>query len=278
MINQTYADLLKTILNDGDKMTTRNHETYSHIRLQPVVFDSFPLVTVRKTAWKKALLEMEWFLSGDSECPNELLDWWDGQLDNENCLIDGYSWQFRRSIYIGYNGEYRHFDQFDQVAFIRNELKNHKNSRRLLMTTWNPGEMANITVANDNPNTPTCCHGVVIQFFVRNNKLHMTHYQRSADMLLGVPHNWVQYWAMLIYFAYHADLEIGSLQWLWGDAHIYNEESHTKTAYEIIEQAEDIDQDLKMIYNPTSEEFKASDFSIVGDIPKPAVITRPKLL
>jgi thymidylate synthase len=276
MINTAYANLLKTILDDGDKMTTRNHETYSHIRLQPVVFDSLPLVTVRTTAWKKALREMEWFLSGNSECPNELLDWWHGQLDKYGKLTDGYSTQFRDSATTDENGDLR---GFDQIKFIRNELKTHKNSRRLVMTTWNPGEMANITKANDNQNTPTCCHGVVIQFFVRNNKLHMTHYQRSADMLLGVPHNWVQYWAMLIYFAHHAYLEVGSLQWLWGDAHIYTEQSHLETAHAIIEKAEDIlGQDLRMFYNPTIEEFKASDFSIIGDIPKPLVSTKPKLL
>jgi len=273
--NKKYVCILKEIINAGDVVTTRNHEVYSHVNLPNVTFTTTPLVTLRKTAWKKALREMEWFLSGKATCPDELLDWWDGQLDVENLLLNGYGQQLRHSIF--FNSEYYEHDNFDQVKFIQDALKNNPNSRRLLMTTWNPGEMANITKANNNPNTPTCCHSIIVQFFVRNGRLSMKSYQRSADMLLGVPHNWIQSWAMLLWFAHHAGLKVGSMTWMWGDAHIYNEQSHIDTAETMISFYTGMDE-VKMVYTPTSEEFKASDFTIVGDIPDPIVNTRPKLL
>ena len=275
LANKKYVCILKEIINAGDLITTRNHEVFSHFDLPNVTFTTTPLVTLRKTAWKKALREMQWFLSGNTKCPDELLDWWDGQLDISGDLLDGYGGQLRTSTF--YDWKVADRNNFDQIAFIQDALKNNPNSRRLLMTTWNPGEMANITEANDNPNTPTCCHSIIVQFFVRNGRLSMKSYQRSADMLLGVPHNWIQSWAMLMWFAHHAGLKVGSMTWMWGDAHIYNEESHVDTAETMIRFYTGMDE-VKMVYTPTSEDFKASDFTIEGDIPDPIVTTRPKLL
>lgn len=274
--NEIYTNLLKQIMMDGDVVTTRNSEVYSHYDLPNVTFTSVPLVTLRKTAWKKALREMEWFLSGDSKCPEELLDWWDGQLNLQGHLLNGYGEQLRNSIYFDY--DYMEADSFDQVKFIQDALKNNPNSRRLLMTTWNAGEMARITDTNENPSTPTCCHSIVVQFFVRNGYLSMKTYQRSADMLLGATHNWVQSWAMLMWFAHHAGLKVGSMTWMWGDAHIYRESSHLRTVSDLIAFELTQDPPLTMVYTPTSEDFKASDFTIDGTIPDPVVTTRPKLL
>jgi thymidylate synthase len=273
--NRKYVCLLKEILNNGDSVTTRNSQVYSHFDLPNITFTELPLITLRKTAWKKALREMEWFLSGDSKCPDELLDWWKGQLNEDKWLIDGYGQQFRLSTF--YDRRIADRNHIDQIEFIQEALKHNPNSRRLLMTTWNAGEMAYITEANNNPNTPTCCHSIVVQFFVRNGRLSMKSYQRSADMLLGVPHNWIQSWAMLMWFAHHAGLKVGSMTWMWGDAHIYNEQSHVDTAETMIRFYTGMDE-VKMVYTPTSTDFKASDFTIVGEIPEPIVTTRPKLL
>lgn len=281
-VNEIYQYLLEEILTSGDKLITRNAEVHSHFNLPNIKFDEFPLITLRKPAWKKAIREMEWFMSGSPDCPDELLDWWKDQL-NEYYLayFGGYGVQLR------YSGDTLADtnEQFDQIKFILDSLKTNPNSRRLLMTTWNPKEMAFITEINENPNTPTCCHSIVIQFFVRNDKLSMKTYQRSADMLLGVPHNWIQSWAMLLYFAYHSNLEVGSITWMWGDAHIYNEESHITTAKAII-QSKERASEIKLIYKPESIEydnnnvpiFKTSDFYLEGEIPEPLVKTRPKLL
>jgi thymidylate synthase len=274
--NEIYTTLLKQIIMDGDVVNTRNSEVYSHYDLPNVTFTSVPLVTLRKTAWKKALREMEWFLSGDAKCPDELLDWWDGQLDKDGNYWNGYGNQLRHSTTTEPDEE--DISTFDQVRFIKKALKNNPNSRRLLMTTWNAGEMARITDTNENPNTPTCCHSIAVQFFVRNGCLSMKTYQRSADMLLGVPHNWVQSWAMLMWFAHHAGLKVGSMTWMWGDAHIYRETSHLSTVSDLIAFELTQDPPLSMVYTPTSEGFKASDFTIQGTIPCPVITTRPKLL
>lgn len=289
--NRIYNNLLSSIRVNGDLVETRNSKVKTFHLLDNTTFDRFPLITIRKTQWKKAIEEMAWFMSGDTTCPDNLLNWWKGQLNKDNKLLDGYSEQLR-------SYSYNLYGYFDQVNFILNGLQNNPNSRRLLMTVWNPAEMANITEKNKNPNTPTCCHSIVIQFFVRNGELHMKTYQRSADMILGIPHNWVQSWAMLMYFAHHSGLKVGTMTWMWGDAHIYEEESHVNTVDEIksLANQSNFEQEgselysyfwqnipVDLVYNPAPSDeavppFLADDFSIVGEIPQPLVKTKPKLL
>jgi thymidylate synthase len=283
--DKIYVNLLAQVLTEGDKVVTRNSITTSHFNLPNVTFTEFPLVTLKRTAAKKAISEMEWFMSGNSRCPENLLDWWEGQLNEDNRLISGYASQFRQFS----TDCYGYLETFDQIKFILEGLKTSPNSRRLIMTVWNPGEMANIPNANSNPNTPTCCHSIVVQFFVRQGKLHMKTYQRSADMLLGVPHNWTQSWTMLLYFAYHSSLQVGSMTWMWGDAHIYEEESHLQAVDTML--SDDVTDfglgsDITLTYQPEQVEydsngvpvFKASDFIISGEIPVPIVTNKIKML
>ncbi len=269
-VDSKYQELLTYIDSYGDEIVTRNSKVKSCFYLEPVDFYSTPLVTIRKTAWKTAIREMEWFISGNSKCPDELLPWWKNQLTHDGYYFDGYPEQFR------------HFhakESFDQIQFVIDGLRNNPNSRRLIITTWNPYEMANITERNNNPNCPSCCHGTILQFFVRNDYLHMISYQRSADMLLGVPHNWIQYWALLLYLAHRSDLKPKSMRWIFGDAHIYQVSSHITTTIQIINH--DIIPSIhepKLVYTPTSDEFKASDFKLIGEVPLPVVTIRPELL
>lgn len=275
--NCIYKNIISTLLLTGELVNTRNSDSYSCIDYPRILFTTTPLVSVRKTSWKKALREMEWFMSGDIKCPEELMDWWGGQLGHGNMYRGGYSDQLRKS-------GHSHHLQFDQINYILNGLKNNPNSRRLIATTWNPWDMANITVINNNSQTPSTCHGTLIQFFVRDSKIHMLVYQRSADILLGVPHNWIQYWALLLYFSTHSNLEKGSLMWLFGDLHLYDEESHIATAKQIIGCLPFKNNYHELKYSFSGEtflncpKFKASDFSMDGMIPQPMVLTRPKLL
>ena len=273
-INKLYQKKLGKTLIDGDVITTRGSKVHSNITLKPAIITSFPLVTTRKTAWKKAIREMEWFMSGKSECPEPLLDWWKGQLDPENFYLDGYSRQLRS---YGLNA-------FDQIAYVLHGLKNNPNSRRLIITTWESYSMARITNTNNNTQTPTCCHATMLQFFVRDGKLIMNHYQRSADMLLGLPHNWVQYWALLLYLAQHSGLIPGWIRWDLGDAHIYGDESHMHTAMAIID-AEPLSNACDLVYSYSggvdsygTPEFKVDDFTVTGEIPEPIVTKRPLLI
>lgn len=282
--DRKYREIIKRLLASNCLKQTRNAETFSLFASEQVVFKETPLVTVRKTAWKKAIREMEWFISGDTRCPDDLLDWWKGQLNKDNYLFFGYGQQFRKSVSQNIKGK---LEYFDQLKYILDGLVHNPNSRRLIMTSWNSGEMANITKMNDNPNTPTSCHSITIQFNVNDGKIDMFSYQRSADILLGVPHNWIQSYAFLLYLAYHSRLLAGKMIWQFGDLHLYNEESHIQIANQINDNMlREVTSKIHLRYIPKEIEyddnnvpiFKASDFYLEGNIPEPITTLRPKLL
>ena len=271
--DKRYCQLIHDIYLHGDTIIGRNGPTKRLFAPQPVRFQTTPLVTIRKTAWKKAIREMEWFLSGDATCPPELLDWWATQLNPDGQYIEGYSHQFR-----SFNGT------FDQISALIEGIKTHPFSRRHVITTWNPEFMGEICEINDNPNTPTPCHTSFAQFSVSSaGLLSMLSVQRSADMLLGVPHNWIQSWAFLLWLCVQTDYTPGDLTWIFGDAHIYCEESHievvTQMRYLLDNTVPSPLHSPRLIYNgKPGDEFKASDFEMVGKIPEPAITIRPTLL
>jgi hypothetical protein len=156
----------------------------------------------------------------------------------------------------------------------------------LVISTWNTKDMSEITSYNDNPKTPTNCHGSIIQCHVRDGKL--THDAVSAKrrhsfgcsaQLDSV------FFAACSILSHWSELEVGSLRWLFGDVHLYQEESHLACAKHILSIAcQTLDSACKLCYNPSVSwtgaipEFKASDFTMVGDVPDPIVTIRPKLL
>lgn len=277
--NIKYRELLIALYHCGDLLETRNGAVRSVIDYPPLVFHETPLVTWRKTAWKKALREMEWFLSGDALCPDALKDWWDGQLNPDGHYLGGYGEQLRHYESLFFSGG------FDQIRYLLSGIIRHPESRRLVATTWNPPEMAYITKINQNPKTPTSCHGTLIQCHVRAGKLHMTQYQRSADVLLGVPHNWIQYWALLLYLAHWSGLEPGSLRWIFGDLHLYLDPTHVECAEQFLTLDPlpaparcTLRYQPSVVWTGAIPEFKASDFAMEGEVPEPAIKIRPRLL
>jgi thymidylate synthase len=293
-IDFRYACLVDSCLLNGERIQTRNSGAYKVFAPTAIEATEFPLVQIRKTAWKKALRELEWFMSGNAHCPPELLDWWAGQLNPSNQLVDGYPWQLR-SFTVAGDGE----EAFDQVDFVLEALRNNPHSRRILLTTWNPAEMASITEANGNPNTPTTCHGTMIQYSVSPDAdgkpatLNAYHFQRSADLLLGLPHNLVQHWALLMFFAHHAGLKVGKLTYQIGDAHIYDEYSHLQVSIALIKwyqgMTDPVNNHPSLVYTPSGQldatgvpVFTASDFSLAfregEELSKPVTTIRPRLL
>jgi thymidylate synthase len=276
--DRVYASLLYMISQRGKKIHTRNGDRISYHFLPGTLLLDTPLITIRRTAWYTALREMEWFLSGEEKCPEILLKWWAGQLNPEGKLLNAYPKQFRRFGPLGYS--------FDQISFLLREIKEHPNSNRLILTAWHPADMATITIVNENPKTPTTCHNTMTQFFVRDGRLDMRTYQRSADMLLGVPHNWIQSYGLLLYLAWHTGFQPGCILWDFGDAHIYDHPSHLPVADEIIAKSRLKDYDttsFSLIYKWSGEmdkgipKFLASDFTIEGTIPEPEVFGKPKM-
>jgi thymidylate synthase len=164
--DKEYISIIRNIYEYGDELETRNYRVKSIINCNQIVFTETPLVTIRKVAWKKAIKEMSWFLSGNSLCPDELRDWWDGQLNREGRYIGGYGDQLR-----SFSEDHMVDRGFDQVRYLLEGLRDHKNSRRLVISTWNAKDMSEITSYNDNPKTPTNCHGSIIQCHVRDGKL-----------------------------------------------------------------------------------------------------------
>lgn len=248
MANLEYKSLLTSIIREGERVATRNGLVIRDINLA-TSFDQTPLVTVRKTAWKNALREFEWFLSGSSNI-NDLHEsvhkWWSPWADKNGEIKNNYSKQFRN------------FNGVDQIEYLIKTLKTDPTSRRNVITTWNTSDMIS-------PETPiTNCHGSLIQVFVKNKTdLHMSMTQRSADIMLGVPHNWIQYWAFMEWICAQTNLKMGLLNWSGGDVHIYEE--HLLVALSIV--STDIkESSSKLIYNPKDVSvFKADDFHIVNE-------------
>lgn len=251
-VDSFYSAILRECLN-GDVIQSRNEVTFRAI-VQTMIFHESPLIQIRKTAWKHALLEMEWFLSGSNNIKDldpKVHHWWKPWASANGSIKNNYGTQFRR-----FAGR---FSDIDQVNYAIETLKKQPFSRRNVISTWNAADMTH-------PSTPiTNCHGTIIQFFVNSEQtLDMAMYQRSCDMILGVPHNLIQYWAFLIWIANRTGLKIGRFFWTGGDCHIY--EPHIDLAEEIVDLAFDNTKkpwkSYKLLYNPTSENFKASDFSL----------------
>lgn len=251
-VDQIFAGLLDSILTEGREIDTRNSITKRKINLS-ATFNETPLIQVRTTAWKNALREMEWFLSGSNNIKDlhpSVHSWWTPWADKIGRVANNYSTQFRK-----FYGNGRTVDQID---YMIETLQAHPNSRRNVITTWNTADMTSTL-------TPiTNCHGTVIQAFVEpDNSLHLTMYQRSADMVLGVPHNWIQYWALLIYLAHRSGRKIGSFTWHGGDCHIYQD--HIEMAQKIVNHMNHVIPESSfstpnLIYTPSGEDFKADDF------------------
>lgn len=264
MIDVEFSELLEIIMKRGKDVKTRNSVTRRKINLT-IDFDSTPLISVRRTAWKNALREFEWFLSGSNDIndlhPN-VRKWWEPWANDSGFIHNNYSKQFRKFEGAGF-GPLKTHHHVDQLKYMIDTLRNHPYSRRNVITTWHTHDMIS-------PATPiTNCHGTVIQAFVEpDNSLHLTMYQRSSDMVLGVPHNWIQYWAFMMYLAKQADLTVGTFTWHGGDCHIYQD--HFEMVEEIKDQAPHVDYTPELIYSPTSDQFKADDFSLDSEY-KPVI-------
>ena len=269
--NQVYSQLLNKILHGGQLLESRNSKVMG-LRNAMIDFGSpAALVTVRKTAWKLALREMEWFLKGScniNELDKSVRHWWEPWADERGFVANSYGVQFKHSI--GHPEQFEDNEGFDQVSHTINLLKNDPFSRRNIMTTWNASEMAH-------PETPiTNCHGTVIQFFGNpDGSTDMTMYQRSCDMLLGVPHNWIQYQALLKYLCHRSGRTPGKFTWIGGDCHIY--EKHFSTAQKIAEIKEHKHQSVDLKYTPSGSDFLASDFHI-DDVPQPEIVGKLEMV
>jgi thymidylate synthase len=217
-----YLDLVNHVLKSGNEKSDRTGTGTKSVFGYQMRFDlseGFPMVTTKKLHLKSIVYELLWFLKGDTNIKylNENgVKIWDEWADSNGDLGPVYGFQWRNW---NNNG-------IDQIVDVIEALKSNPNSRRMLVTAWNPGVLPNTdksfeeNVANGKAALPPC--HAFFQFYVHNNKLSCQLYQRSADIFLGVPFNIASYALLTEMIAHVCGYESGEFIHTFGDAHIYN--------------------------------------------------------
>lgn len=229
-----YQDLLKSILAHGTRHEDRTGVgTISHFGYQ-TRFDlreGFPVVTTKRVPFRWVAEELFWFLSGDTDEANlraRGVDIWKEWADEAHTSrfnreagdlgpVYGYLWR-------SFGGHYPQRDGVDQIARLLDLIKRNPNSRRLIVTGWDPREC-------DNVDLPPC--HTLFQFKIENERvLHCQLYQRSADAFLGVPFNISSYALLTHIIAHVCGLDVGEFIYTLGDYHIY--QNHLEQVQELL--------------------------------------------
>lgn len=206
-----YHDMLNHILNHGTRKTDRTGVGTVSVFGYQMRFnlqDGFPLVTTKKLHIRSIIYELLWFLHGDTNIKflnDNGVTIWDEWADENGDLGPVYGSQWRS--WPAPDG--RHIDQISKVL---HQIKTNPDSRRHLVTAWNPAEVDNMALPP--------CHAL-FQFYVAEGKLSCQLYQRSCDTFLGVPFNIASYALLTHMFAQQCDLEVGDFVWTGGDVHLY---------------------------------------------------------
>ncbi len=206
-----YLDLLQEILDTGVKRDDRTGVGCLSVfgrQLRFDLADGFPLVTTKKVHLKSVIHELLWFLAGDTNVAylqDNGVRIWDEWADENGDLGPVYGKQWRS--WSGPNGRV-----IDQIANVVDEIKTNPDSRRLVVSAWNPADMDAMALPP--------CH-CLFQFAVLDGKLSCQLYQRSADMFLGVPFNIASYALLTHMMAQATGLGVGEFVHTFGDAHIY---------------------------------------------------------
>ena len=216
-----YLDLVKHVLENGelkeDRTGTGTKSVFGY-QMRFNLSDGFPMVTTKKLHLKSIIYELLWFLNGDTNIKylkDNGVNIWNAWADSNGDLGPVYGFQWRN-----WNN-----DGIDQISNLINDLKNNPNSRRHLISAWNPSVLPDTSksfetnVANGKAALPPC--HAFFQFHVINGKLSCQLYQRSADIFLGVPFNIASYSLLTLMIAQVCDLKPGDFIHTFGDAHIY---------------------------------------------------------
>ncbi len=219
--------------------------------------EGFPLLTTKKVSFKNVLVELLWFLSGNTNVrwlQENNCTIWDEWADSNGDLGRVYGAQWR-------NWQNSRGETIDQIAEAVKILKVDPYSRRNIVCAWNPGELKQMAL--------TPCHAL-FQFFVEDGKLSCQLYQRSADMFLGVPYNIASYALLTHMMAQQADLEVGEFIWTGGDCHLYS--NHVEQAKEQLRRSQFIFPTLVIKRRPDSIfDYTVEDFEVVGYTSHPAI-------
>jgi thymidylate synthase len=265
-----YLDLVQHVMENGcqkgDRTGTGTKSVFGH-QMRFDLSEGFPMVTTKKLHLKSIIHELLWFLKGDTNIQylqENGVKIWDAWADSNGDLGPVYGHQWRN-----WNSE-----EIDQIKDLITELKTNPNSRRMIVSAWNPSVLPDNSksfeenVANNKAALPPC--HAFFQFYVADGKLSCQLYQRSADIFLGVPFNIASYALLTMMIAQVCGYEAGEFIHTFGDAHIYN--NH----FEQLElQLSRSPKPLpKMVLNPQIMdifEFKFEDFTLEGYEPHEAI-------
>lgn len=210
---KAYLNLIETILENGvdksDRTGTGTRSIFGH-QMRFNLQEGFPMVTTKKLHLRSIIHELLWFLKGETNIQylkENKVRIWDEWADEHGELGPVYGKQWR-------SWSTTHANQtIDQIAQAVEQIKNNPDSRRIIVSAWNPTDIPEMALAP--------CHAL-FQFYVADGKLSCQLYQRSADVFLGVPFNIASYALLTMMMAQVCDLEYGDFIHTFGDAHIYS--------------------------------------------------------
>jgi len=267
---QQYLDLVKHVLESGNEKGDRTGTGTKSVFGYQMRFDlskGFPMVTTKKLHLKSIIYELLWFIKGDTNI-NYLQEngvrIWNEWADENGDLGPVYGHQWRN-----WNSE-----EIDQLKEVIETLKTNPNSRRMLVSAWNPSVLPDTSVsfsenvANGKAALPPC--HAFFQFYVADNKLSCQLYQRSADIFLGVPFNIASYALLTMMVAQVCGYEAGDFVHTFGDAHIYN--NHQEQLELQLSRTPRTLPTIKINPNITDiEDFTFEDFELVDYNPHPHI-------
>lgn len=256
-----YLDLVQHVLENGNQKGDRTGTGTKSVFGYQMRFDlaeGFPMVTTKKLHLKSIIHELLWFLKGDTNIKylqENGVKIWDAWADENGNLGPVYGHQWRN-----WNSE-----EIDQIADLIKELKTNPNSRRMLVSAWNPSVLPDTSISfaenvTNNKAALPPCHAF-FQFYVSDGKLSCQLYQRSADIFLGVPFNIASYALFTMMIAQVCDLKVGEFIHTFGDAHIYNNHFE-QLELQLSRKPKSLP---KMILNPAIKdifEFTYDDFTL----------------
>lgn len=263
---QAYLDLMQRILDHGVEQKDRTGVGTLSVFGHQMRFDlakGFPLLTTKKLHLRSILIELLWFLNGDTNVrwlQDNKVSIWDEWADEQGDLGPVYGKQWR-------HWETADGREIDQIGELVEQLKTNPASRRQIVTAWNPGELGKMALAP--------CH-CMFQTWVGNGKLSLQLYQRSADVFLGVPFNIASYALLTHMLAQQAGLDVGEFIWTGGDCHLYSnhiEQARTQLARDVKPQPR-----LTIVRKPDAidrygyEDFRIDDYVAHPHISAPVAV------
>lgn len=249
---QQYLDFLRHILDRGIEKKDRTGVGTRSLFAYQMRFDlshGFPVLTTKKLSLRSIIYELLWFLRGQTNVRylhENNVTIWDEWANKEGDLGPIYGKQWRA-------WQTTAGQSIDQMTEVVEQIKNNPDSRRLIVSAWNAGELKKMALPP--------CH-LLFQFYVANKKLSCQLYQRSADSFLGVPFNIASYSLLTHFIAQQCDLEVGEFIWTGGDCHIYS--NHIKQVNLQLSRSPLPLPQLQLTRKPSLFEYQFEDIKILN--------------